>query len=263
MKTKTFKGTKTGKKILVERFDSLSELLMVGSKREQNFGEPRDSMAVSLGFPNWSTLEDAVFNDPRKISSLRNKVKAAYSTGVRRRDKLSVEGGTPCVPAYLIGAPTSMIRKDKIVTKGRFLQIVLDCCYPWTVSKKDVEEYYTGVVETIASLSAQGYRISITGFASFTEPHDPDASVVFVELKGSREKFNLKKLMFSLSHEAMLRGLLFDWYQRSGGVELYAYGTPVSYWSTRDKEDFLSDLGIKDTFISFKSDYKGILCSKN
>lgn len=260
MKSKSYRGKLSQKDINVEYYDSLSELFREGKKRSLNFGDSRDSLSHDLGFKDWESLEASAFTYQKDVSTLRQKVKAASSAGVKLRDKLSLEGGNPCVPAYLMGVPTAMIRREPSKTNKKFIKLVIDSSYSCRVTKKEVESYYEKVVEYIATLNAQGYRISIQAFGSFSDPDRQHASVVFVRIKDAGEKFNLKKIMFSISHEAMFRGVMFDWYQRfPKAVRIDGYGIPVPHWREASKEAYLEDLGIKDTIVYYQSDFKRIL----
>lgn len=174
-------------------------------------------------------------------------------------------GGQPLVANHVMGLPLTMLHQEKVKSPQKILDIFIGGEYPWHVSTEEVLQYFGEVVALLQHLEKRGKRVRITLFYTFADCDDGLSKMhcCKILLKRESEPFSLRRLLYPLSNDGMLRGFLFRWYETLDGArELSGYGTPPytirrKRPKTYKKMEKVFDLP-KD-YIYYGCDYKSII----
>lgn len=256
-------------KYIVESFDNVIDALNTSDNRKQNFGRHRDEYDRGFaGVDNYEQVRDMMLNGwDKPIKNVQDKIKRIDKTkqaDVKRTvTRPDVAGFVPIVPNALMGLPKSMLNSHIVAKKSKVLNVLLDVTYPARMTKDEIIDYYSEVFAYLMSLEKQGFRVRITVFMLFGEIGAPKVHVFKLLLKRENQPIDIKRLMFPMIHNGMLRAFGFDWYQRLPDAhEISGYGKALHFWnSSSDVDEVKNTLGIdnRSTFyIYHNSDYKSI-----
>jgi len=256
-------------KYIVEFFESSKDALETSDNRVNNFGRERDEYEKEFaGVEDYEQVRDMLLNGWTKpIKNVERKIAEIDKTkriDVRKPAmKPDVAGFMPIVPNALMGLPKSMFNTHMVSKKSKVLDVLLDVTYPARLKQPEIIEYYSKVFAYLMSLEKQGFRVRITVFMLFGDYDENQVHVFKLLLKRENQPIDIKRLMFPMIHNAMLRAMGFDWYQRLPGAEkIEGYGKAMHYWGNSEKvREVKQALGIdngKTFYVYHGSDYKTI-----
>lgn len=135
----------------------------------------------------------------------------------------SVVGFAPNVPAYIVGAPASMISKKTIKTPRRVVSIVYNCAVGASVSASEVENAAATLFNVVAGLESSGVRVELW-VCSFSIDEDLNNTVsMAVRIKTASQPFNLLKMVFPMVHPSFNRRFKFALIERIGVDSKFKY----------------------------------------
>ena len=141
----------------------------------------------------------------------------------RRQTYSSVVGAIPNVPAYISGAPNSMISQRLVKTKKKVLNIGYSMTACGGVNKDDIIKASAKIVSAIFNIEASGVRVNL--FTLFCAKKKSHIIGLSLKVKDSSRKIDTLRMAYPLAHSSFLRRQCFRWEEVTGNVpECYADG---------------------------------------
>lgn len=218
-----------------------------------------DSHTGSESFTGTASYEEAEQRMMQGDSDLQKKIEEAGVAQTRikvqkqvqrRQTYSSVVGAMPNVPAYISGAPNSMIAQRLIKTKKKVLNIGYSMTAHGGVDKDDIIKASANVVSAILNIEATGVRVNLyTLFCAEKNSHTIGLSL---KIKDASRKIDTLRMSYPLAHSSFLRRQCFRWEEVTENVpECYAHGygrVP----EPREQEEFFKRNGMKlDKVLAF------------
>lgn len=117
----------------------------------------------------------------------------------------NVVGGNVCVPRYLQGIPTNMIKSNMVSKETKVINIYKTAPYTSLVSAEEILEDAAKTVIIVNKLEELGYKVNLY-IAKLNENHRNKVKFgVRVKIKDARMKLNLKKISFCIINPDMQR----------------------------------------------------------
>src|SRR5690625_3608 len=170
--------------------------------------------------------------------------------GQKRRKKYSDQGDVDVMRA-LSGSMSPFIRKTKVKSKCRNVELIVSLTISAKHKTKDIAAFCNEVADKAASLISSGKMVKITLFSYSINTTKGNANLVtLVNLKGYREKIDISRI-YSICYPVLYRGLILESYNIVDETLSAGYGIPSQ--STQTSKDLLNVIGI-DNFeiIDFK-----------
>lgn len=236
MKRQEFKMT-GGRPVIYEEFASLDEFLRVLQEREST-GTPIDYNirgTVREDFAGVATFETAEEFARNGYTEPLEEIKSTYEVALRNKSvnriTPAVTGGAPIVPNAIRGLPRSMlgIKRETIAVKAPVVDLCIDATVSCRVEPWQIKGMALKVVSDIAELESSGYRVNLYSVAAFCDWQGrKPCEAVAVKIKDCNQKFSALRIAFALMHPAMLRCLMFQWYNYvPGGVSHSGFGKAI------------------------------------
>lgn len=258
-----------------ESYDSIGEFLKVTGKRKKAyFGDPSEDnhFMDECGCKR----EEAVrrIYDTRKglgvFQKIVKKETEALGSVKRRKSFPSMYGGQPLVANHVMGLPLTMLHQERIKSPQKIRDVHINGEYPWTITHEEVLKYFGEVVALLQYLEKQGNRVRITLFYTFSSTevlrrggYPNKMHCCKIILKKESEPFSLRRLLYPLSNDGMLRGFLFRWYETLNGAQrLGGYGTPsyiIRKENPRTYRNMEEAFNLPKDYIYYGCDYKSVL----
>lgn len=117
----------------------------------------------------------------------------------------NVVGGNACVPRYLQGIPTNMIKSNMVSKETKVINIYKTAPYIYSVSAEEILEDAAKTVIIVNKLEELGYKVNLY-IAKLNEDYRNDVKFgVRVKIKDAKMKLNLKKISFCIINPDMQR----------------------------------------------------------
>lgn len=119
----------------------------------------------------------------------------------------NVVGGNACVPRYLQGIPTNMIKSNMVSKETKVINIYKTAPYIYSVSAEKILEDAAKTVIIVNKLEELGYKVNLY-IAKLNETFKNENKVKFgvrVKIKDAKMKLNLKKISFCIINSDMQR----------------------------------------------------------
>lgn len=212
-------------------------------------------------FTGTNSYEDAERKMMQGDSELQKKIEAAGVAQTRikvqrrvqrRQTYSSVVGAVPNVPAYISGAPNSMIAQRMVKTKKKVLNIGYSMTSSGDVDKNDIIKASAKVVSAILNIEASGVRVNLyTLFCAKKQSHTIGLSL---KVKNACRKIDTLRMAYPLAHSSFLRRQCFRWEEVTESVpDCYACGygyVPES----KEQAEFFKRNGLKfDNVLMFEN----------
>jgi len=133
-----------------------------------------------------------------------------------------VKGFIPNVPLYLKGIPTNMINRDVKIYQDKIINILINSSVSGGTSTDFIIKCATEILEVIINFETQGYRVNLYKMIGSTS--GKDSILGFIKMKDDRERINLKKLVFPITHPSMQRRLDFRFRETMGAFDVTHLG---------------------------------------
>lgn len=117
----------------------------------------------------------------------------------------NVVGGNACVPRYLQGIPTNMIKSNMVSKETKVINIYKTAPYTYLVSAEEILEDAAKTVIIVNKLEELGYKVNLY-ITKLNENHRKKVKFgVRVKIKDAKMKLNLKKISFCIINPDMQR----------------------------------------------------------
>lgn len=127
----------------------------------------------------------------------------------RRQTYSSVVGAIANVPAYISGAPNSMIAQRLIKTKKKVLNIGYSMTAHGGVDKEDIIRASAKIVSAILNIEAAGVRVNL--YSLFCVKKRSDVIGLSLKIKDASRKIDTLRMSYPLAHSSFLRRQCFCW----------------------------------------------------
>lgn len=181
------------------------------------------------------------------VAQTRIKVQ---NKSARRQTYSSVVGAIPNVPAYISGAPNSMIAQRLVKTKKKVITINYSMTSCGRTDKEEIIRASANIASAILLIEATGVRVNL--YTSFCAGKGRDLIGLSLKIKSAALKLDTLRMSYPLAHSSFLRRQCFRWEEVTEGVpEKYASGygqVPES----KEQAEFFKRNGMKfDAFLAF------------
>jgi hypothetical protein len=170
----------------------------------------------------------------------------------RRQTYSSVVGAVPNVPAYISGAPNSMIAQRLVKTKKKVLNIGYSMTACKGTDKNEIITASAKVVSAILNIEATGVCVNL--YSLFCAKSGKNLIGMSLKIKDASRKIDTLRMSYPLAHSSFLRRQCFRWEEVTENIpECYAHGygyVPES----KEQADFFKRNGMKfDKVITFEN----------
>lgn len=156
------------------------------------------------------------------VKIARAKIK---NTAPRRVLYTSVVGCAPNVPAYLCGAPNSMIAIKKEQQKTRTLSILFNARVACNIRTNQIIEASAKILSAILNIESQGIRVELLYTAAV---YDHNQNIMpIIKIKNQQQPLDVTKIAYVFAHPSMFRRHIFRFIEVTEGVDsrfYYGYG---------------------------------------
>lgn len=167
----------------------------------QNFDEAQNKMLFGD-----KDLLDAVENEGVK------KTRANIHKFIQRRQTFSsVVGFAPNVPAYLAGAPNSMIAQRYVKTRAKVVNVLFNGGFDCSVKTEDSIRVCAKVLSAIIMLEASGTRVNLytsiisTVNAWSKRKNEKQTAAAVVKIKDSRNALDVLRVIYPTVNPSWVR----------------------------------------------------------
>lgn len=134
----------------------------------------------------------------------------------RRQTYSSVVGAVPNVPAYISGAPNSMVSQKYVKVRQKVLNIGYGLTANGSTDKADIIEASAKVISALMQIEATGVRLSLfTLFNATKNGHNIGYSL---KVKDASRKFDTLRMAYPMAHSSFLRRQCFRFEEVTEGV---------------------------------------------
>ena len=240
---------------VVIKFNSVTEFDRFINNRENSeawagLGSSQDTDRVK--WYGTKTFEDAenilIHGDEKNYKKLlqiagTNEIKPQFKT--QKQLYSCVVGSLPNVPAYVAGAPNSMIAQRTIKAKQKVVNICFFNCWADGDKTDDIIKVSFEMLQKVMQLESTGTRVNLYT-AALTDMHKRDNNFGYViKIKDSAQKLDVLKTVYPMVNPAMLRRQGFRFFEVAPGVPYCStYGT-IIHDETRLKKA-LAGAGVRD-----------------
>lgn len=238
----------------VKKFETISQYVsyLNNTPYSQHYTEDsRSSVNGTLTFTGTDSYEDAdrllIHGDKSNLDKLQEAIVRLKShKGETSRQVMYSDmcGFMPNVSNYVSGLPNNMfnLKQQKFVGGTKIVNIIfnvgVDCS--WTTSK--IIECGAKVLDAVASLEAQGYRVNLYTFSASQSRSEKIA--VAVRIKRSDDRMNAMKVAYPMVNPSWERRHFFKFIESAKVNHRFSgYGSVVRKFD--DVKDILKDLCIK------------------
>ena len=219
-------------KEIFKRYESLKSFNDYLNNGTQQPAFNDDSHTGSERFTGTSSYNEAEQKMMQGDSDLQEKIEEAGVAQTRikiqkqvqrRQTYSSVVGAMPNVPAYISGAPNSMIAQRLVKTKKKVLNIGYSMTAHGGVDKNDIINASAKIVSAILNIEATGVRINL--FTLFCAKKNNNTIGLSLKIKDASRKIDTLRMSYPLAHSSFLRRQCFRWEEVTENVpDCYADG---------------------------------------
>lgn len=177
----------------------------------------------------------------------------------RRQTYSSVVGAVPNVPAYISGAPNSMIAQRLVKTKKKVLNIGYSLNANRWVKKESIINSSANVISALLCIEASGVRVNLHSL--FCAKCGKNNIVgLSLKIKDAGRKIDTLRMAYPMAHSSFLRRQCFRWEEVTENVSkefALGYGSPLE---TKETAEFFGRNGMRlDKVLTFTDvEYKSV-----
>lgn len=174
---------------------------------------------VSATFAGTQNFDDAqkkmLFGDKDLLNAVENegvkKTRANIHKFIQRRQTYSsVVGFAPNVPAYLAGAPNSMIAQRYVKTRAKVVNILFNVGFDHTVTTEESIRVCAKVLSAIMMLEAGGVRVNlftsvITTVNRGMRRKEEQTVAAVVKIKDSKNSLDVLRVIYPIVNPSWAR----------------------------------------------------------
>lgn len=219
----------------VHYFSNLTDFINEVKKAETIKGRDKDSMSSDIDFTGtrdideaWDKLERGDYGDVGKdILSNLDKLNLRSNKSTQYND---VVGFVPNVPNYLMGVPKTMVNREVQIFQNKVVNVLINSSVNGGISRSEIVNTSVKILEAILKFERDGYRVNIYKMIGSSIDGGSKGVLGFIKIKDDKERINLKKLMFPLTHPSMQRRLDFRFRECFGKVDVTHDGYGSQRW---------------------------------
>lgn len=147
----------------------------------------------------------------QQAEKLTLSAKTRLEPSLKQSLKYDVHGFFPSTARYLQGLPTSMINIHNKKAPAPAVNIYVNLSTPGIVSSKSLFDRAVEIIKVVNAFENKGYGVNIYPLV-YTQGYNDSNNKYYTwmcKIKGSNEKFHIKKIAFACSHPSMLRNIYF------------------------------------------------------
>lgn len=242
----------------VEEFRDFNELLRVCDERTLNSWAEYEDTARTARDDGWrggsydKARELLVYGWDEKMEAIKAKLETykKANTGSKAKTFSSRVGYAPNVPNAIKGLPNSMFNTRLEAKKTKVLDVAVDLGVAARIDSGDVIDRAVEVVAKLMSLEASGYRVKISFLKTFNDSDNERSYCCKLVVKNEFQPLDIKRVAFPLGHPAMLRRIMFDWYERLPGAKrMSGYGTSMAFTTSNVRNALIKGLTNEKQFV--------------
>ena len=232
------------KKLVIEKFDSIEQLVNTLSSRTNNSVMTDENSSESgskdfTGTDSYSEAEKFIkYGCEENYTKIKQEIKINDKKLERKylilnKKNTSINskvGFIPNVPNLLSGHPDTMIDIKSNNKKERVMDIIYIMSESAKVNKEDILRAGAAMINALQVIEKTGIRIRLYG-AFFCGECNNEIAFSCLKLKDYNQQFDLKKVAFPVSNSSMLRRFGFKWLETVPELEAgnwrWGYGIPV------------------------------------
>ena len=156
-------------------------------------------------------LELLKYGWEQQAEKLTLSAKTRLEPSLKQSLKYDVHGFIPSTARYLQGLPTSMVNIHNKKAPAPAVNIYVNLSTPASVSATALFDRAVEIVKVVNAFENKGYGVNIYSLV-YTQGYSDSNYKYYTwmcKIKGSNEKFHIKKIAFACSHPAMLRQIFF------------------------------------------------------
>lgn len=219
---------------LFKRFDNIKqfEAYLENGKTQPAFLGILSSQTISAKKSRDAKTHDfeaadrlLMYGDKKTAREIDNagvaRVRAQIARDMPRRVTFSsVVGFAPNVPAYLTGAPNSMINQKTTIQKQKVLNIAYSCAVSYKVKGSDILNACSRLLSAILKVEASGTRVNLylCSVSDSDMTHPSQRAGFSVKIKSSGEKLDVLKVAYPMVHPSMNRRHKFRFLEVTEGI---------------------------------------------
>ena len=146
---------------------------------------------------------------------------------VRKQMYSSVVGAAPNVPAYISGAPNSMIAIRQTKVRQRVVNVAYNCAVYGGTSAEDIVSSCAKLISALMLIEAKGVRVNMYAVDFDTAPNEYVSFAI--KIKSAGQHFDTLKMAYPMCHPSMNRRHKFRFTEITEGVSrrfVGGYGHP-------------------------------------
>lgn len=243
MTSKKIKAS-NGREVIIETFNSFTEMVDVNDTRVSNFGYNRQIADRDFDFKTYEQAKSWLLNYDRHLETFKTAFKNAdvrkNTEYNKTKNVVDVVGFQPIIPNALMSLPKSMIRTVVHSKKSKVINVLVDATYRWSTTPREVADYFSKALAYLASLEKQGFRTRVSMMFMFGQGNSSGkVHIAKILLKSELQPFDLKRMMFPLTNLGSFRLFGWDWYERLPDAEhIGGYGQAFQHWRSGQQPIF-------------------------
>lgn len=239
-------------KEIYKRYESLKSFNDYLNNGTQQPAFSDNSNRGSERFTGTASYEEAEQKMMQGDSDLQKKIEEAGVAQTRikiqkqvqrRQTYSSVVGAIPNVPAYISGAPNSMIAQRMVKTKKKVLNIGYSMTAHGSTDKNDIIKASAKIVSAVLNIEATGARVNL--YTLFCAKKKTYTIGLSLKVKDASRKIDTLRMSYPMAHSSFLRRQCFRWEEVTENIpECYADGYGLVPES-KEQAEFFSRNGMK------------------
>ncbi len=144
-------------------------------------------------------------NGRSQLQSKVNELKLNTNKGKKLKYEYDVVGGNACVPRYLQGIPTNMIKSKMVSKETKIINVYKTLPYTASVSSDEILTDSANTVIIIEKLEQLGYKVNLYVTKINENFNNEIKFAVRAKVKDAKMKLNLKKVSYCMMNPDMQR----------------------------------------------------------
>lgn len=165
------------------------------------------------GTESYEEAQSLLDNGDKVLAALLEEKSGAVGQNIKNlvaeliaKRKRDIVGSMPNVAAFLNGNPRNMIRKTRVKTETKVINIVYLNQIHCTVKGEDMIEAGTNMLYCLRELERAGYRVNLyVGYITYTSDRRQKAWGCVVNVKNSGQYLNIEKLAYLMANPSAYR----------------------------------------------------------
>lgn len=251
---------------IYKRFESIREFnAYLENGQVQPSFNPNSWEREGSGWTGTKNFDEAqnkmLFGDKDLLAAVENegvkKTRANIHRFIKRRQTFSsVVGFAPNVPAYLAGAPNSMIAQRYVKTRAKVLNVLFNGGFDFSVKTEESIRVCARVLSAIMMLEASGVRVNMytsiisTVNSGSRNKNDKQTTAAVVKIKDSKMTLDVLRVIYPTVNPSWVRRHFFKYLGVTEGLSsdfAINFGSPST--TKEQRREICEELKIKNAVI--------------